>query len=203
MFRSHGWQPQQLHEVARATTLALLLHAFHNYWALQVYAIGSVSSGLLIDNTKGEFLPQDSPLFSVLAEAADMPQLLFKKVESSGDHVLSHLLTPKKETMQATKPSLRTAIQDTPYFIHRMLNSDNILYKVTNGQMGCGFSSRCRNKGKRRFSTGPSLHSEVSFVMPSCGRDSCRWESAREQNNESKPAIMPKTQLYHHNYSWN
>src|SRR6218665_3469548 len=87
--RTHGLQPQELHLVARDTTVASILNATPAWW-------GFVGEGdclrleLLIARMRRRgYLPSDFPNIASLAEEAD--HRLFKSIIQCQIHVLRHL----------------------------------------------------------------------------------------------------------------
>src|SRR6218665_1015182 len=90
ILRSHGLQTLQLHEVAKATTVASLMYASPS-WCGFTSARDRDRMELLINKLKRSgFLPMSAPSASTLANKADLR--LFRAVTQELNHVLRKLL---------------------------------------------------------------------------------------------------------------
>src|SRR6218665_4226441 len=99
MLRSHGLQPQLLHEVTGATALASL-YASPSLWSFT----SACDRESLLTNYGGV----SSPRLSISSLWR-----LFTKVESSANNVLSHLLPSKKGPRYCLRP--RSHPYELPY----------------------------------------------------------------------------------------
>src|SRR6218665_2453792 len=125
MLKKHGLQPQQLHEVTRATTLYSLLYASLAWWGFTSARDRERLERLVNKLCKGGYLHQDLPSVSALVAEAD--SRLFSTIETRADHVLSHLLPPRKKTKYCLRPRTHEYVlpyKDTRNFIPRFLYSD-------------------------------------------------------------------------------
>ena len=87
-------------------------------------------------NVKGGYLHQDLPPLSALDAEAD--SCLFSAIEIRADHVLSHLLPPRKKTKYSLRPQTHEYVlpyKDTRNFIPRFLYGDLYCRKdwISNG----------------------------------------------------------------------
>ena len=99
---SHGLPTSQLHEVARATTVASLMYASPSWWGF-ASARDRERLELIINKLKRcGFLPMSAPSASTLASEAD--QRLFKAVIQNPNHVLCKLLPEVRQTNYDLRP---------------------------------------------------------------------------------------------------
>src|SRR6218665_2445361 len=113
LIRTHGLKQDELHLVARATTVASILYAFPAWW-------GFAGEGSRM--RRGGYLPFDFPTNKSLVDEAD--RKLFKFTSQNRTHVLRHLFTVKPTT---TRPLLARAhnfilpLKDNRNFVSRAL----------------------------------------------------------------------------------
>src|SRR6218665_577055 len=100
--KKHGLQPQQLHEVTRATTLNSLLYVSPGWWGFASARDRECLERLVIKLRKGGYFHQDLPPLSALVAKAD--SRLFSTIETRADHVLSHLQPPRKKIKYSLRP---------------------------------------------------------------------------------------------------
>ena len=84
--RCHGLPPPQLHEVARATTIASLMYASPSWWGFSSAKDRSLMERLINKLKRSGFLPESAPSAAALAGEAD--ERLFRAVISDPTHVL-------------------------------------------------------------------------------------------------------------------
>jgi len=90
ILRSHGLPAPQLHEVARAITVAFLMYASPSWWGF-ASSRDHDQMELLINKLKHSgFLSMSSPSASTLANEADLR--LFRAVTQDPNHVLRKFL---------------------------------------------------------------------------------------------------------------
>src|SRR6218665_3720043 len=129
VLRCHGLPTPQFQEVARATTVASLMHASHSWW-------GFTSAGdrerieRLINKLKGcDFLAMSVPSASTLANKVD--QRLFIAVIHNSNHGLHKLLPDVRRVSYNLRPRVHgfeLPIKDDRNFISRLLYKDIVLY---------------------------------------------------------------------------
>src|SRR6218665_3194933 len=86
--RAHGLRPQELHLVARATTVASLQYASPAWWGFATEEQRNRLERLLRGLRRRGFLPVDFPSFAALATEADLR--LLKSISANPYHVLRH-----------------------------------------------------------------------------------------------------------------
>src|SRR6218665_1109116 len=86
--RAHGLRPQELHLVARATTVASLQYASPPWWGVGTEEQRNGLERLLRGLRRCGFLPVDFPSFAALATEADLR--LLKSISANPYHVLRH-----------------------------------------------------------------------------------------------------------------
>jgi len=108
--------------VARATTLASLLYASPACWCYASSSDRDRLERMINKLRRGGYHPQDMPSFASLAAEAD--KLFFLVIEARPDHVLKHLLPPKKLTGYSLRPRAHPyefPLKDTRNLISRVL----------------------------------------------------------------------------------
>src|SRR6218665_2763374 len=86
--RAHGLRPQELHLVARATTVASLQYASPAWWGFATEEQRNQLERLLRGLRRCGFLPADFSSFAALATETNMR--LFKSISANPYHVLRH-----------------------------------------------------------------------------------------------------------------
>ena len=83
-------QPQELHLVARATTLASILYAAPVWWGFADEGYRRRLERLVARMRRSGYLPPDFPNLATLVEDADTK--LFNSIRHNSIHVLGHYL---------------------------------------------------------------------------------------------------------------
>src|SRR6218665_882138 len=125
ILRSHGLPTLQLHEVAKATTVASLMYASPS-WCGFASARDRDRMELLINKLKRSgFLPMSSPSASTLTNEADLR--LFRPVTQDPNHVLCKLLPEAKWVIYNLRPRVngfQLPTKDDRNFIPCLLYKD-------------------------------------------------------------------------------
>ena len=90
---THGLQPQELHLVARATTVASIMYATLAWWGFAGEGDRLRLEQLIARMRRRGYLPSDFPNIASLAEEAD--HILFESIIQCQTHVLRHLFIDK------------------------------------------------------------------------------------------------------------
>src|SRR6218665_3912603 len=93
LLRSHGFQPQELHLVARAITVASILFAAPAWWGFAGEGDRHRLECLVARMRRSGYLPPDFPHLATLVEDADTK--LFNSIRHNSTHVLRHYLIDK------------------------------------------------------------------------------------------------------------
>jgi len=93
LLRNHGLKSDQLHLVARETTIASILYATQAWWGLAGEGDRQRLERLVARLRHMGYLPTDFLTVKTLAEEAD--RNLFKSISQCPSHVLRHLLKDK------------------------------------------------------------------------------------------------------------
>ena len=122
---SHGLPAPQLHEVARAITVAFLMYASPSWWGF-ASSRDHDQMELLINKLKHSgFLSMSSPSASTLANEADLR--LFRAVTQDPNHVLCKFLPEAKWAIYNLRPRVhefQLPTKDNRNFIPRLLYKD-------------------------------------------------------------------------------
>src|SRR6218665_1375809 len=101
LLRTHGLQPQKLHLVARATTVASILYAVPAWWGFAGEGDRHRLKRLVARMRRRGYLPSDFPNIASLAEEAD--RRLFKSIIQCQTHVLRHLFIDKPTSTRSLR----------------------------------------------------------------------------------------------------
>src|SRR6218665_1616789 len=93
LLRNHGLRSDQLHLVARATTIASILYATPAWWGFAGEGDRQRLERLVARLRRMGYLPTDFPSVETLAVEAD--RNLFKSISQFTSHVLRHSLKDK------------------------------------------------------------------------------------------------------------
>src|SRR6218665_586325 len=107
VLRCHGLPPAQLHEGARATTIASLMYASPSWWGFSSAKDRSRMERLINKLKRSGFLPESAPSAAALAGEAE--QRLFRAVISDPTHVLQKHL-PEVGATQLQPPSTSSRV---------------------------------------------------------------------------------------------
>src|SRR6218665_1074740 len=125
---AHGLRGQRLHDVVRSTIVAGLIYSSPSWWGFAGAADQVKLQAVLTRIGRLGYLPEDAPSFEQICSKAD--KALFASVCHNPDHVLSHLLPPKKESVHALRPRVHDRVLSEAgdrmrrTFLTRMLYSD-------------------------------------------------------------------------------
>src|SRR6218665_4119370 len=125
VLRCHGLPPPQLHEVARATTMASLMYASPSWWGFSSAQDRSRTEQLINKFKRSGFLPELAPLAAALAGEAD--ERLFRAVISDNTHVLRKHLPEVRQLSYNLRPRPHGFLlpsKDDRNFISRLLYKD-------------------------------------------------------------------------------
>jgi len=131
ILRSHGLGSHKLHEVARMTSLAVLLYASSSWWGFTSAQDRQRLENMVRRMIRWGFRADDAPTFEYLVSAAD--QRLFKAIKTGQRHVLHRYLPNVKHTGYNLRPGPTTTSypdKDDHNFIKRLLYK-NIYCKKT------------------------------------------------------------------------
>src|SRR6218665_3672159 len=123
LLRTHGLQSQELHLVARATTIASILYATPAWWGF----VGERDRLLRLERLiarmrRRGYLPSDFKNIASLAEEAD--RRLFKSIIQCQTHVLHHLFIDKPTSTRSLRVRAHNFIlplRDNRNFVSRVL----------------------------------------------------------------------------------
>ena len=90
LLRNQGLRRDQLHLVARATTIASIMYATPAWWGFAGVGDRQRLEQLVARLRRMGYLPTDFPSVETLAEEAD--RNLFKTISQCPSHILRHLL---------------------------------------------------------------------------------------------------------------
>jgi len=125
---SHGLRGQRLHDVVRSTLVAGLTYSSPSWWGFAGAADRVRLQAVLTRIGRLGYLPEDTPSIEQICSKAD--KALFASVCHNPEHVLSHLLPPKKESVHALRPRVHDRVLPEAddrmrrTFLTRMLYSD-------------------------------------------------------------------------------
>src|SRR6218665_837415 len=103
---NHGLRSDQLHLVARATTVASILYATPAWWGFAGVGDRQRLERLVARLRGMGYLPTNFPSVETLAEKAD--RNLFKTISQCPSHVLRHLLTDKPTSSRSLRVRAQT-----------------------------------------------------------------------------------------------
>src|SRR6218665_1937332 len=122
LLRTHGLQPQELHLVTRATTVASILYATPAWWGFAGEGNRLRLERLIARMRRMGYLPSDFPNIASLAEEAD--RRLFKSIIQSQTQILSHLFTDKPTSTRSLRVRAHNFIlplKENRIFVSRVL----------------------------------------------------------------------------------
>src|SRR6218665_3516834 len=102
ILRSHGLGSHKLHEVARMTSLAVLLYASSSWWGFTSAQDRQRLENMVRRMIRWGFLADDAPTFESLGSAAN--QRLFKAITTDQCHVLHRYLPNQKHPGYNLRP---------------------------------------------------------------------------------------------------
>lgn len=122
LLRTHGLGSDQLHLVARATTVGSIMYASPAWWGFAGIGDRQRFERLLARLRRCGFLPCDFPSIETLANEAD--RKLLKSISQCPSHVLRHLLIEKPTSGRSLRPRAHNFIlppKDNRNFLSRAL----------------------------------------------------------------------------------
>src|SRR6218665_1519413 len=108
---SHGLRGQRLHDVMKSTLVAGLIYSLPSWWGFAGAADRVRLQAVLARIGRLGYLPEDAPSIEQICSKAE--QTLFASVCGvchNPDHVLSHLLPQKKESVHALRPRVHDSV---------------------------------------------------------------------------------------------
>src|SRR6218665_3369248 len=122
LLRNHSLTSDQLHLVARATTIASILYATPAWWGFAGVGDRQRLERLVARLRRMGYLPTDFPSVETLAKEAD--RNLFKAISQCPSHVLRHLLADKPTSSQSLCVRVHNFVlppKDNGHFLSRAL----------------------------------------------------------------------------------
>ena len=122
LLRTHGLQPQELHLMARATTVASILYAPPTWFVFAGEGDHIRLEQLIARMRRRDYLPSGFPNIESLAEEVD--RRLFKSIIQCQTHVLRHLFIDKPTSTRFLRVRAHNFImppKDSRNFVSRVL----------------------------------------------------------------------------------
>jgi len=122
LLRTHGLQPQKLHLVARATTVASILYAVPAWWGFAGEGDRHRLKRLVARMRRSGYLPPDFPDLATLVEDADTK--LFNSIRHNSNYVLRHYLVDKPVLVRSFRARAHNFVlppKDNRNFVSRSL----------------------------------------------------------------------------------